>query len=74
MAPSSKRRVDIRIPPGQQKKVSEALETLASLYAPLAAEWVGLDEERKRRVLENSPLLAKLLGVARPFLEGERWP
>jgi hypothetical protein len=69
--PKTKPRQSIKIPPGQAKKMSDAVSLLSTFYAPVLKIWSGLTPEQRQVVLEHSPLLVSIVALARPVLEAE---
>lgn len=56
-----KRVVSIKIPPGQAKKLADAVALVRDQYGVLLDGWRELPESQRLGVLAHSPLLASLL-------------
>ncbi len=74
MAPSSKPVVSCKLTPGKVRQVESAVALLAEHYAPVLAAWGSLTSEQRVQALAHSPILARLVEMVRPVVEGERWP
>jgi len=51
----------IKVPPGQAKKLADAVRLVRAHYGPILAVWRTLPERRREMVLAHSPQLARLL-------------
>lgn len=51
----------IKVPPGQAKKLGDAVALVRSHYGSVLSVWRSLPEDQRRKVLGASPLLARLL-------------
>jgi len=69
---SSKPRLTIKIPPGKAKQFEAALVLLEAQYVALGQAWPQLTKAQRAAILEHSPLLARIVAIARPIVEAER--
>lgn len=53
--------VSIKVPPGQAKKLTDAVALVRSHYGPVLVVWRELTEAQRQQVLAHSPVLAKLM-------------
>lgn len=61
----AKKRISIKPTPGKARQLSDALTLLEQHYAPLVAEWPHLTEWQRDAVRADSPLLVRLVELAR---------
>lgn len=70
--PAAKPRVSGKIPPGQAKKVDEAIDLIRDQWNDLALVWPSCPEWQRREYLERSPALARLLRLVEAFFSEGR--
>ncbi len=73
MAPSSRPVVSCKLTPGKARQLENAVALLTEHYAPVLAVWPSLTAEQRAQALAHSPMLARLVEMARPVLEATRW-
>ena len=61
----------LKLTPGRSKQLLTALDTLAPHVDAAAEVWPQLTPEQRDKLLEHSPVLARLLSLARRF---DTWP
>lgn len=55
--------------PAAKILMKQAVERVKAHYAPVLAVWSSATREQREKFLSNSPLLAELLDILRPFIE-----
>lgn len=51
----------IKVTPGKAKQLESAVKLIREHYGAVLAVWRELPDEQRRRLLEHSPMLARLL-------------
>lgn len=58
---SNKTRISLKITSGKQKQIESAIALIKEQYGTILDIWNTLPEEKKRSILDHSPLLNTLL-------------
>ncbi len=67
MAPSSKRRVSMKVNNKELAKITSAVSTIEAYLVKPSDVWPELTTDQKRLMLENSPLLFRIVSATEPF-------
>ena len=70
---AKRRRAPCKLTPGKARQIEGVLALLEQHYGQVLEAWPSLTGEQRQEVLAHSPLLARLIMLARPWEEGERW-
>ncbi len=67
MAPSSKRRVSMKVNNKDLAKITSAVSTIEAYLVKPGNVWPELTIDQKRLMLENSPLFRRIISATEPF-------
>lgn len=63
---------DLRIPPGEIVATNQALTRVEAHVAKIAPYWSALTAAQRADLLAHSPVLTRIIALARPFLDEGR--